>query len=175
MTTYYLDIETTGLDENNDKIITIQFQKISVFTSEQLSPLVILKEWEHSEETIVKEIASMVEGEVWDFVPVGNNLTFEFKFLAAKIRKYLQKDINAEYFISRPHIDIKSVMILANGGRFKGSGLVLGKKKDGSNIPIWYKEGKFNLIEEYIQDETTCFLQFIGKAKQLLNDSFGVI
>jgi hypothetical protein len=175
MTHYYLDIETTGLDEKNDEIITIQYQKVSVTTGEAIGPLVILKGWEHGEENIVKEIAAMLLGDIWDFVPVGNNLTFEFKFLSAKIRKYLGKEIDVESLVSRPHIDIKPLMILANGGRFKGCHLVLGKKGNGANIPLWYKQEKYDLIEGYIQEEVQCFLQFVVKAQQILGDVFGGI
>jgi hypothetical protein len=169
---YYLDIETTGLDENNDEIITIQYQKISVTTGEPMSPLVILKSWEHGEENIVKEIAALILGDIWGFVPVGNNLTFEFKFLAVKIKKYIGKEINVEFFISRPHIDLKPIMILANGGRFKGCHLVLGKKATGANIPLWYKENRYDLIEDYIKDEAICFLGFASKIQQLLGSKF---
>lgn len=171
---YYIDIETTGLDENNDEIITIQYQKVSVVTGEPMGPLIILKTWEHGEEDIVKEIAALLLGDIWDFVPVGNNLIFEFKFLSAKIKKYLGKEIDVEYFISRPHIDIKPIMILANGGKFKGYHLVLGKKGSGADVPLWYQEGRFNLIEDYIQDETKCVLEFVSKVQQTLGNVFGV-
>jgi hypothetical protein len=170
---YYLDIETTGLDENNDQIITIQYQKVSVATGEPIGSLVILKAWEYGEENIVKEIAALMLEDLWNFVPMGNNLTFEFKFLSAKIRKYLNKEIDVEYFVTRPHIDIKPIMILANGGKFKGCHLVLGKKANGGIVPIWYQEGKFDLIEEYIEDETKYFLQFVSKAQEILGNVFG--
>jgi len=168
---YYLDIETTGLDENQDEIITIQYQKISYDTGEPLGPLTILTSWEYGEEAIVKELASLilVENE-WDFVPVGNNLTFEFKFLAKKFSQYLGIDINVEDFVTRPHIDIKPVMILANGGRFKGCHLVLGKKGNGGNIPIWYKEQDYAKIIGYIENEADCFLQFLSVAQQTLGN-----
>lgn len=172
---YYFDIETTGLDENIDEIITIQYQKISVISGQPSGPLVILKAWEYSEEVIVKEIATIILGEQWDFIPIGNNLTFEFKFLSSKIKKYLNKEINVEYFVSRPHVDIKSVMILANGGKFKGCHTVLGKSMSGANIPTWYKEKQFDFIENYIKEEVACFLQFFAKAQQTLDTAFGGI
>jgi len=172
---YYLDIETTGLDENNDEIITIQYQKVSVITGKPIGPLTILKAWQHGEENIVKEIATLLLGDIWDFVPVGNNLTFEFKFISAKIRKYLGQEIDVEDLVSRPHIDIKSIMILANRGKFKGCHSVLGNKSSGVNVPVWYEQGRFDLIEEYIQDEAKCFLQFVSRAQQSLGTEFGGI
>jgi len=86
---YYLDIETSGLDPDEDQILTIQYQKISS-TGNAIGPLTILPSWKYSEEDIVKEIATyMLDDNPWNFIPVGNNLIFEFKFLVSKFRKYL--------------------------------------------------------------------------------------
>lgn len=170
---YYFDIETTGLDEKDDEIITIQYQKICVSTGEPIGRLSILKSWEFGEEGIIKQVESLMSGDPWEFVPVGNNLAFEFKFLAEKFRKYLNKNIDIEYFLKRPHVDLKSVMILANGGKFKGCHLVLGKKGIGMNVPTWYFEGRYDLIEDYIIDETTCFLEFVMNAQKALYQRFG--
>lgn len=170
---YYLDIETTGLDPEIDQIITIQYQKISVTTGEAIGPLTILSSWEYSEEIIVKEIAvSLLDDYPWNFVPVGNNLTFEFKFLSNKIQKYLNKKIDVEYFVTRPHIDLKSVMILANSGKFKGCHLILGKQGSGSSVPTWYLNGEYQNIIKYIEDEARCFLRFTIEAQKVLGNRF---
>jgi len=170
---YYFDIETTGLDPEVDEILTIQYQKISVFTGKPSGPLIILTSWEHSEEDIVKEIAiDLLDEYPWNFVPVGNNLTFEFKFLAKKIQKYFNKTIDVEFFVTRPHIDLKSVMILANSGKFKGCHLVLGKQGNGSDVPIWYGKGDYPKIIEYIKDEANCFLNFTYEAQKVLGNKF---
>ena len=170
---YYLDIETTGLDPEIDQILTIQYQKISVHTGEAAGPLTILSSWEYSEEDIVKEIAiSMLDEYPWNFVPVGNNLIFEFKFLSEKFRKYLGKEIDIEYFITRPHIDLKSVMILANSGKFKGCHLVLGKQGSGFDVPIWYENREYEKIIDYIKDEAKCFLNFTSEAQKVLGNRF---
>jgi len=46
---YYLDIETTGLDEVQSKITTIQYVELERGTGKQLGELTILKEWELGE------------------------------------------------------------------------------------------------------------------------------
>ena len=51
---YYLDIETTGLDELHNKIITIQYMELDRNTGKPVGPLKILKEWESDEKTILK-------------------------------------------------------------------------------------------------------------------------
>ena len=58
MGTFYLDIETTGLDPKKDKIITIQFQELERNTGKAIGELVILKEWESSEKEILEQFIS---------------------------------------------------------------------------------------------------------------------
>ena len=55
MASFYLDIETQGLDSEVDKIITIQYQKLKWGTNEPDGPLVILKSWESSEKEILEQ------------------------------------------------------------------------------------------------------------------------
>jgi len=46
---YYLDIETTGLEPIDHKVITIQWCEIERYTGKKVGELNILKEWESSE------------------------------------------------------------------------------------------------------------------------------
>ena len=55
MASYYLDIETTGLNPKVDKIITIQFQQLDMNTGSPVGELIILKEWESSEKEMLKQ------------------------------------------------------------------------------------------------------------------------
>ena len=43
MSNYYLDIETTGLEEKQNKIITIQYMELDKNTGNPVGPLKILK------------------------------------------------------------------------------------------------------------------------------------
>ena len=52
---YYLDIETTGLDQVVNKIITIQYQELERGTGKPIGKLHILKEWELGEKGIVEK------------------------------------------------------------------------------------------------------------------------
>ena len=90
MANYYLDIETTGLDEVESKITTIQYVELERGTGKQLGELTILKEWELGEKEMLSKfiddspISSKYD---FDFIPVGYNLGFEHKFLLEKSAK----------------------------------------------------------------------------------------
>ena len=87
MGNYYLDIETTGLDEVQNKITTIQYVELERGTGRQLGELTILKEWELGEKEMLRkfiEDSPISNRYDFDFVPVGYNLGFEHKFLLEK-------------------------------------------------------------------------------------------
>ena len=68
-------------------------------------PLKIEKIWDHnmSEKSLLLTIMPLFLGSPWKFIPVGNNLVFDFKFLATKIKKYFDFNATLDYFIS-PHV-----------------------------------------------------------------------
>ena len=131
MSRFYLDIETCPLEEfynpgvdnkslitdtSKNKIITIQFQPLTFDTGVPTDELTILKEWESSEEGIVKEFAKIFGDsiDVWKFVPVGNNLVFEMIHLIPKLKKYCGIELDPFH---KPAIDVKPILITVNGGR----------------------------------------------------------
>lgn len=171
MGTYYLDIETTGLDEVQDKIITIQYVELERGTGKPLDELTILKEWELGEKEMLRrfiEDSPILNTYHFDFVPVGYNLGFEHKFLLSKSSKY--NDLFPISILSRPCIDLRSVGILMNKGEFKDSGLdkLTGKKHNGQPIIDWYNEKKYSEIENYIQNETVEFVKWYSWLHQEL-------
>jgi hypothetical protein len=172
MPRYYLDIETCPLEEyynpevddkslitdtSKNKIITIQFQSLAFDTGVPTDELTILKEWESSEEGIVKEFAKTFGDnlDVWKFVPVGNNLDFEMIHLIPKLKKYCGIELDPFH---KPSIDVKPILITINGGRFTGYSKVLGKNGTASNMANWYYKEDYNSILDYITNETESFL-----------------
>lgn len=162
MPSYYLDIETTGLDPKKDKIITIQYQQLDIETGKAIGDLILLKEWESSEKEIIREFiikTKIMDEYPFSFVPIGYNLRFEHNFLKirSKIHSLLEIDI-----LDKPFIDLRAIGVLMNKGQFKGSGLdkITGKKNTGMNIPLWYENKEYDKILEYIKDETQEFIKF---------------
>jgi len=176
MPRYYLDIETVPLewdpdtpndrsiigDPTKNKIITIQYQEIGFSTGDPVGELQILKEWETSEEDIVTKFSKDFlpfddvhnNFDKWKFVPVGNNLNFEWKHLTPKIKKYYGVDFDP---LDKPAVDLKDVLILINGGAFTGYPKVLGKNGSASSMAKWYYNKDYHKIIDYILDETESF------------------
>lgn len=176
VTDYYFDIEVYSKgkrpDPEKDKIITIQFQRINLKKGLPLGELKILKEWESSEELIVKAFYKRFfehQKSVWEFVPVGNNLNFEFEFLKEKFNQFCGTHLTSkDLHFNIPHFDIKPILLTLNNGEFKGSGLhnFTGKKTSGHVIREYYEKKQFDKIEEYITEETEEFLKFLQKVME---------
>ena len=157
---YYLDIETTGFNAENHKIITIQYMELDRNTGKPGGPLKILKEWESDEKTILKRFLEDFEPEKqWAFVPIGFNLQFEHKFLW---QRCISNGLQPVDILSGPFLDLKTVAVLMNKGEFKGASLhkMTNKPHGGSNIPNLYSEKKYEEIENYIKNETDEFSKF---------------
>src|SRR3989344_9653886 len=162
MATFYLDIETTGLDSEKDKIITIQFQELDRYTGDATGELVILKEWESSEKEIISQFiekSNILDDYDFSFVPIGYNLGFEHNFLKARSELNGLPSLD---ILHCPFIDLRAIGILMKSGQFKGSGLsdLTDKKGTGVLIPGWYKNKEYDKIIEYIKKETEEFIKF---------------
>ncbi|MFH1521975.1 MAG: ribonuclease H-like domain-containing protein [archaeon] len=154
MANYYFDIETTGLNPKTCKIITIQFQKLNEFGDGVKGELVILKAWESSEREILEKFIRMsgILESRWNFIPHGYNLRFEHNFLKEKTKLYGLPIID---ILEGPFVDLHSVGIMMNGGKFKGSGLdnITGKVGDGLDVLEMWTFDAYDKIEEYIRRE----------------------
>ena len=167
---YYLDIETTGFSELDDKIITIQYMSLDEKTGKPVGPLKILREWESDEKTILKKfIEDFRPKDRWAFVPVGYGLGFENKFFW---QRCISNGLEPISILGRPFLDLMTVGVLLNGGRFKGAALddMTSKSHDGSVIPGYYKEKKYAEIERYIKEETDGFTAFCSRLYEELPD-----
>ncbi|MBI5225542.1 hypothetical protein HY989_06750 [Candidatus Micrarchaeota archaeon] len=177
MAKYYFDIETYGPNISpspfTDKIITIQYQLLDDTTGRPTGELVILKEWESSEKEILLKFLPMLKK--WEFIMVGNNLGYERRFLIEKARQINWPNLN-EYSLNYefPAIDLQSLFVILNEGKFKGSGMhnFTEKKMDGSRIKGWYENKDFAKIEEYVKDEAAGFIKLYSELSEKLPQLF---
>jgi len=179
MTQFYLDFETSGIDPQKDKIISIQYQMLDFKTAAPRGPLVILKEWESSEKEILKEFIEVLNpSDNWDFVPIGYNIKFELYFLQKRLKKVLKYELSDDWlYYEMPRIDIKDTLILVNEGKFKGTTLdwFIGKEMDDSQVPELYAQKNYAAIEDYVTEEAVRFLhvyQFFKRKLPKLYDDY---
>ena len=162
MPEYYLDFETQGLDPENHKIITIQYQPLDTVTGEATGNLTILKEWETLEKDIIDRFLSVMNiQDLFSFIPIGFNLRFEFRFLLRRAKKISDIDLDLKWlYYELPHVDIKHTFVMMNRGRIKGTTLdwFVKKQKDQTKVPLWYTNKEYKAIEEYIRDEAKRFI-----------------
>jgi len=165
MTEYYLDIETEGLNPKSDKIITIQYQKLGKTTGRPLGKLTILQEWKSSEEQILNKFLPLFLDN-WTFVPIGSSLAFDFRFIKARAKKIVKKEIPWQWlFHGRPYLDLKPILIIWNRGNFKLSGL--NSLLDMPHIDIeWYKNKQYDKIIGYIKQEAENFIDVYQTLKR---------
>jgi len=171
MPTYYFDMEGYKVGERPDpavdKLITIQYQKIDLSTGKPLEDLKILKEWKGSEKSIVKTIFDQFfkpDIPITRFIPVGMSLDYEYEMMISKFKKYnFHLMTSHELYYKRPRFDIKPFVVLLNDGRFAGARLdcFSAKKCDGSHMKEWYENKEYDIIEQYIQEETDAFLKLL--------------
>jgi len=173
MPEYYLDIETyspNNITVEEDKIISIQFQKLKTETGEPLSDLTILKEWESSEQNILQQFIDIFQpNKSFWFIPIGTNMAFEFFSLHSRWKKILGIDIPIKTLMyNHPYIDLKYTLVMLNRGSFRGASLDKFSKKEvsGEHIAHWYENKEYKTIENYIQQETEAFIEIYMKIKE---------
>ena len=161
MANYYFDIETTGLDPEKCKIITIQFQELDSFSGEAKGELIILKVRESSEREILEKFIRMsgICESKWNFIPHGYNLKFEHDFLMKRAEIYGLPKID---ILGGPFVDLHPIGIMMNRGRFKGSGLgdITEKVGDGLDILEMWAFDAYDKIEKYIRKEASEYIRF---------------
>ena len=95
----------------------------------------------------------------FDFIPIGFNLPFEFKFLFHKFKEF-GNPIDPFHIIDKPSIDMKSIFVILNNGNFSGCGLdkFTNKKSEGHLVGPRYTEKRYEELEEYIRQEAGEFI-----------------
>ena len=171
---FYFDLETfsKGLKPNavEDDIISMQFQELNPNNGSPIGELEIVKGWEVGEKGIIEKCRDLVVP--WKFIPVGVNLAFDFLFLREKFRKYGFYEVPGarfKWFIRElPYIDLKHVLVLANGCRFKGYNSILGKNGENASIRDYYIAQDFLKIIDYIKRESEATIKLFKTALEIV-------
>ena len=165
---HYFDIETTGLDPEHDKIITIQIQELVGRTGEPIGEIDILKEWESSEKEIIEKVMPLLTCEnPFAFIIVGKNLLFDFMFLNKRAEKYGLKGLDLRCIYSRAFTDLKHILVMINEGNFRGYDKLLKRGKLANvQIPKLYEEKKYQEIINYIKEEAKIFVDAYQKLRK---------
>ena len=167
MTEYYFDTETTGLDPQKHKMITIQWQELDRYTGKSIGDLQILKEWESSEKEILKKFLPNLTCYHWDFVFIGKNLLFDFMFLDKRLKHHNLGEFDLSCAQKRVVLDVKNVLVMINGN-FIGFDKLLDKNGNLGkvNVPELYEQKKHQEIIKYIEEETKVFLKAFQTLKK---------
>ena len=81
--------------------------------------------------------------------------------LNERLKHYGIGEIDLRCLTQRVSLDIKPILVVMNGGNFKGYDKILPKTNPTSNdmIPKLYSEKKYPEIIKYIEDETKDFIK----------------
>ncbi len=166
MPEYYFDVETYSPAERpdpmNDKIITIQYQRLSTERGQPEEPLNILTEWNYgTEKSMLTKFRSIfLTGNDFDFIPIGVNLYgYDFLVLSERFKHHFGTAFNADFYRNRPVIDLKPILVMMNKGIFKGYQGLLGKAESGRKVSEWYDAGDHPKIIDYITREAQNFVE----------------
>ena len=162
---YYFDMETTGFDFDKDEIITIQWQQLDGFTGEPIGNLKTLKRWEYqdkenAEKEMIKAFITNLRRNPFDFIFVGKNMSFDFCLLNERMKKYGLGELDLRWLHERVSLDLKPILVIMNKGNFIGYHKVLPKTNpiENKEIPELYRQGKYEEISQYVEDEVEDFL-----------------
>jgi len=160
--------EKGGFNPRICKIITIQYQRLDS-SGRAVSDLTILKEWESSEEDIIRKFSRMLNPQdPWAFIPVGHNIHFDLGTFKERAAKYGMEYDNWFIYHNLPTIDVKPICIALNDFKFSGCGLdkFTGKGQSGLMVPVWYHDKEYDKVVDYVKKEAAEFVKFYQNLKQ---------
>lgn len=174
---YYFDVETTGDDPQQDRVVTVQYQPLGD-DLQPVGPFQVMAEWEWGEKQVLQmALEKGILEPTWDFVPVGNRLRFDLTFLVERATKWKLIDWDIAklkyYWFTKPFIDLGPVLVMLNRGQFTGSSLgAFANKESGRLVPKMYRQGHYGDIIDYVTRERDAAVQLLLDVREVLG-SFG--
>ncbi len=176
MPNYYLDIETNtegrnGVDPLKDKIVTIQYRPFYDDSGKPKEPLTILKSWDSSEKDILDKFLEITGWKekprrIWNFIPTGVNLEYDLIVIKNRSKELLNVKIPYKFlFHEVPRMELKTILVMANRGNFKGSSFDRFSKKmtDGLSARNYIKGEDWDNLLKYINQEADAFFEIYQK------------
>jgi hypothetical protein len=170
---YYFDIETTGDDPQQDRIVTVQYQPLADDLS-AVGPFQILAEWEWGEKQVIQmALDKSILEPTWDFVPVGNRLRFDLTFLVERATKWklIEWDLAKlkYYWFTKPYVDLAPILVMLNRGSLAGSSLHnFSDKESGARVPKMYRSGRYSDIVDYVTRERDAAVGLLAEGRNVL-------
>lgn len=176
MSHYYFDIETTGLNPWQDRIISLQAVRLEPKTGQAVSAMRMFSIWrdtrygdtqDDKEKDIIKQALNFVDAynpNPFAFIPIGYNLDFENRFIKTRLAVLGLPPLPCDIVsFERPKLDLRPIGVFICNGEFKGSSLeaISGKVGSGKKVLEWYETGDFQKIDEYAIGETESFIAFL--------------
>jgi len=170
---YYFDVETTGDDPQQDRIVTVQYQPLA----DDLAPVgsfQVIAEWEWGEKLVIQmALDKGVLESNWDFIPVGNRLRFDLTFLIERATKWKLIDWNLAklkyYWFTKPYIDLGPFLVMLNRGTLAGSSLHrFADKESGARVPKMYRQGQYSEIIDYVTRERNAAMDLLRDGREIL-------
>ena len=170
---YYFDMETTGDDPQQDRIVTVQYQPLADDLA-AVGSLQVIAEWEWGERQVIQMVLEKgILEPTWDFVPVGNRLRFDLTFLVERATKWklIQWDLAKlkYYWFTKPYLDLAPILVMLNHGAFTGSSLhIFADKESGARVPKMYRQGRHSEIIDYVTRERDAALDLLRESREVL-------
>ncbi|MFX0072472.1 MAG: hypothetical protein ACFFAO_15415, partial [Candidatus Hermodarchaeota archaeon] len=98
---------------------------------------------------------------IWEFIPAGTNLSYDLFTILRRSKELLRIEIPVQLIMHKiPKIDLKSSLVLANKGNFKGASLDNFSKKSSSGkiAKSYIKNKDWDKLLNYIKQEAEGFL-----------------
>jgi len=162
---YYFDIETTGLNPFEHKILTIQLMK-------EGSQIAIWKLWEEEDEAnlIAKFIYSLKQISKFDTIYGYNCLKFDVPFIMSRLA--CKQSMNCEKFQVLYNRDWKDLYqylgcnYVSLDKWLRVFGIERGCSVTGADVPHLYRQRKFAGIEEHAREDVDLCQELVKKLRE---------